>query len=230
MFAVKKFAPLLALLALSCGKHNLDNSDYLSSVTFFNSSSYSVTIHNESFSGPVLVDKLASGMSYSTTLNPSDNHGIGSVFSVEYWILVANYAECSCGDVWVSGIDPNVQIQRNIEAGNNDPITIPQPKSLELNEVFLKIRNTSDNSFELNLLGATFRQAGNGELTVPSGKVGIYKFESRSGETDIKGYTITQVLKPAYPFPEFTAKNGYIYNFKFDGNSIEIIGEQKIIK
>jgi len=223
MFAIKKFVPLLALLALSCGKHSYDNPLY-SSVTFFNNSSYYVSIHSTSFSGPVLIDKMASGMKYSTTLNPSDNYGTGSVFSVEYWILVANYAECSCGDVWINAIDPNVQISRNMEAGESYVIQIPQPKNLELREFFLKILNTSDKPFELNYLSKFFGQAGNGEYPVPSGKFGVYKME----EKEIKGYTITQVFEK-YSFPEFTAKSGYIYNFEFDGKEVKTKGEQNII-
>jgi len=224
MFAIKKFAPLLALLSLSCGKHNFDS--YLSSsVTFFNNSSYYVSIHEESFSGPVLIDKLASGMEYSTTLNPSNNYGVGSMFSIEYWHLVASDAEFASGDVWTSGIDPNMQISQNIEAGRDYIIKIPQPKNLELKEAFLKILNTSNNYFELNRLGTFYRQAGNGEVSVPSGKVGIYR---KDGETEIEGYTITQGSKK-YPFPDFTAKNGYIYAFEFNGNSVEKTGEQKII-
>jgi len=224
MFATKKFAPLLALLALSCGKHSVDSSAY-SSVTFFNNSSYSVSIHSESFSGPILIDKLASGRYFSTTLNPSNNYGVGSVFSIEYWYLVASDAEFACGDVWAGGIDPDMQISQNMEVGKEYTIQIPQPKSLELKEAFLKILNTSGEHFELNYLGTFYRQAGNGELPVPSGKIGFYKM---NGETEIKGYTITQVSEK-YPFPEFTAKSGYIYAFEFNGNSVEKTGEQKII-
>jgi len=224
MFAIKKFALLLALLTLSCGKHDFDN-PFSSSVTFFNNSSYYVSIHAESFSGPVLIDKLASGMKHSTTLNPSNNYGVGSVFSIEYWYLVASDAEFDCGDVWTNGIDPNMQISQNIEAGKNYTILIPQPKELELKEFFFKILNASNKPFELNHLGTFYRQAGNGEFPVPSGKVGFYRM---NGETEIKGYTITQVYKE-YPFPEFTTKNGYIYAFEFNGNSVKQTGEQKII-
>jgi len=224
MFAVKKFAPLLALLVLSCGKHNYDNSVY-SSVTFLNNSSYYVSIHSTSFSGPILIDKLAAGNSYSTTLSPSNNHGLGSMFSIEYWHLVASDAEFACGDVWTGGIDPNVQISQNMEAGEEYVIKIPQPKKLELNEAFFKITNTSGEHFELNRLSTYFKQAGNGEVSVPSGKVGIYR---NRGETEIESYTITQGFNK-YPFPEFIAKSGYIYNFEFDGNSVKTKEEQKII-
>jgi len=224
MFATKKFVPLLALLALSCGNHSFDDFPY-SSVTFFNSSSYYVSIHSTSFSGPVLTDKLASGMSYSTQFNPSDNYGIGSMFSIEYWYLVANYDECSCGDVWTGGIDPDVQISQNIETGENYVIQIPQPKNLGLKGAFFKILNTSSNYFELNYLSNTQRQAGKGGTSVPSGKVGVFKMD---GDTKIKGYTITQVFDE-YPFPEFTTENGYIYNFEFDGDSVKTKEKQDMI-
>jgi len=214
---------ILCLLSLSCGKHDFDNSVY-SSVTFFNNSSYNVSIHAESFSGPVLIDKLESGKSFSAKFSPSHNYGSGSVFSVEYWHLVASDAEFSCGDVWTGGIDPEMQISQNIEAGKDYTIQIPQPKKLELWEFFLKILNSSNKDFKLNYLGTTYRQAGNGELSVPSGKVGIYKMDSRDGYAEI---TITQ--SEQYPFPEFTAKNGYIYDFEFNGNSVKQTGEQKII-
>ena len=223
MFATKKFAPLLALLALSCGKQDSDNSAS-SSVTFFNNSSYSVSIYEDSFSGPLLIDKLAPGMSYSTTLSPSYNYGSGSVFSVEYWYLVANHFECSCGDVWAGSIDINAQIFHNMEVDKEYVIQIPQPEELKLKAAFLKISNTSDKHFELNHLGTHFRQAGNGELPVPSGKVGVYKIV----EEEIKDYTIAQVSE-RYPFPEVIAKNGYIYNFEFDGNSVKIKEEQEMI-
>jgi len=224
MFATKKFAPLLALLALSCGKHDFDNSLY-SSVTFFNGSSYYVSIHSSFFSGPVLIDKLASGMSYSTTLNPSDNYGSGSVFSMEYWYLVANYDECSCGDVWTGGIDKNLQISQNIEAGKDYVIEIPNPENLELKEAFFKILNTSGKPFGLKIGGVLFSQAGNGGFSVPHGKFGIYRI---NGKTEIEGYNITQVFEQ-YPFPEFTAEPGYIYNFEFDGNLVKTKEKQNMI-
>jgi len=225
MFATKKFVPLLALLALSCGEHSFDNSGYLSSVTFFNNSPYHISIYSTSFSGPILVDKLTPGKSYNTTLSPSSNYGVGSVFSIEYWYLVANYGECSCGDVWTSSIDPDTQILRNIESGKNYVIEIPEPtEKFEFKEAFFKILNISDKPFKLRYLKNTsLRQAGNGELNVPKGKVGVYKID---GEKEIKGYSIIQDNES--PLPEFTTKNNYIYDFEFDGDTVKIIGEQKI--
>jgi len=227
MFAIKKFVPLLTLLVFSCGKNEqaINHSNY-SSVIFFNNSSYYISIHSTSFSGPLLVDKLESGKSYSTMLNPSDNYGAGSVFSIEYWYLVANDVECSCGDVWIGGIDPDMQISQNMVAGGEYPIQIQQPKSLELNDkvAFFKILNTSGEHIELHHLNDYLKQI-DGVVPVPSGKIGIYKM---NGETEIERYAITQISNE-YPLPEFTAKSGYIYDFEFNGNSVKSIGEgQKI--
>jgi len=223
MVAVKKIAgALFALLLVSCGKHgDLYSDSNLGTVTFFNESSYSVSVYQTSFSGPVLIDKLATGNTYSATVSPSDNYGVGSVFSIRYWYLVEH-------DVWTGGIDPDAQITQNIEAGKSYVIQIPQPSKLELTEAFFKILNTSGMPIEFNRLGVHYRQAGNGELSVPSGQSGIYKINSSELGVEIKDHTIFQVIDQYYNVPEFTAKNGYIYNFEFNGSSVIPKGEQKI--
>jgi hypothetical protein len=194
-----------ALLGIFCGKHVFDDPSW--NITLYNESSYSVSVYHNSFSGALLADMLASGDSHSVTVSPSDNHGNGSIFSIVYWFWIGE-------NVWISGIDPNGQIQRNIEAGKSYDIQIPNSPNIEWAESFVKIQNASDMPFELNYLGSFYKQAGNGETTVASGEIGIYKV---SGE--INGYTITQVFKE-YSFPNFTAKKGRIYNFIFDGNSV----------
>jgi hypothetical protein len=223
-------ASLFFFFFLLLGKHGFDQNPNLLQVTFYNSSSFIVSIHHSSFSGPVLVDKLASGKSFSTAVSPSGNYGIGSVFSVEYWFMVANGAEVSGGDVWTGGIvDPNAQIIQNLETGKNYPIRIPQPENWESAEAFVKIANKSDKPIEFNHLGVFYRQ-GNLEPAVPSGKVGIYKVNKiNPGEDsiEIKNCTITQVFE-TYPFPEFTAVDGYIYSFEFDGKEVKRTGEDKI--
>jgi len=216
---------LLALLAISCGKHELEGVNLQGEVVFYNESSYNVSVHESAFSGPILVEKLAPGNSFSTMLSPSDNYGIGTVFSIVYWYLVASGAELACGDVWTSGIDPNRQIVRNIIGGESYIIQIPPPSKLELQGSFIKILNTSNMPFEFNYLGSYFRQAGNGELDVPSGKVGVYKVNDN---TEIKGYTITVLFEPPYPFPDLIAQNGYVYNYEFDGNTVTKKEEQKL--
>jgi len=230
MFAIKKFVPLFALLFLSCGKHGIeDDSLQKGNITFYNESSYNVSVHELSFSGRPLVEKLAPGSSFSVTLSPSDNYGSGTVFSIVYWYLVASGTELACGDVWTNGIDPDMQITQNIISGKNYIIQIPKPSKLELRSSYIKILNASNMPFEFNYLGNFFRQADNIEISVPSGKLGVYKIsDNYSKETEIKGYTITQVSKH-YPFPELIAKNGYIYNYEFDGNSVTKKGEQNLI-
>jgi hypothetical protein len=194
-----------ALLGIFCGRHVFD--DPSGNVTLYNESSYSISVYHNSFEGATLVNMLASGDSYSTVISPSDNYGSGSVFSVRYWFWIGE-------DVWTSGIDPNGQIQRNIEAGKSYDIQIPNVSNIEWAESFVKIQNSSNMPLEFNYLSMFYKQAGNGETTVPSGKIGIYKI---SGE--IKGHTITQVFEE-YPFPDFVAEKGRIYNFIFDGKSI----------
>jgi len=222
MFATKKFVPLLALLALSCGKHDIeDDSLQKGKVTFYNESSYNVSVHESFFGGYSLVEKLAPGKAFSVMLNPSNNYNVGTVFSIVYWYLVASGTEFACSDVWTSGIDPDKQITQNIIGGEDYVIYISPPLKLELRGSFIKILNTSNMPFEFNYLGTVFKQADNMELTVPSGKAGIYKVsDNYSGVIEIKGYTITQGSEK-YPFPELTAKNGYMYNYKFNGNSVE---------
>jgi hypothetical protein len=222
--------PLLALQFFSCGKHDFEGDNFQKGkVTFYNESSYNVSIHESSFSGYPLVEKLAPGNSFSVELNPSNNYGSGTVFSIKYWYLVANGTELSCGDVWTGGIDPNMQISQNIISGKSYVIQISSPSKLELREAFIKIINMSNNSIEFNYLGNFFKQAGcNGELPVPSGKTGTYRVSESFGEVEIKGYTITQGFEQ-YSFPDLVAKNGYVYNYEFNGNSIIKKGEQNLI-
>ena len=229
---VAKFAgALFALLLVSCGQHSdLDLDSYSGTVTFFNNSSYYVSVYQTSFSGPLLVDKLATGDTYSQKFPSSDNYGVGSVFSIRYWHWVASDAgDFWASGVWIGGIDPNAQITQNIEAGKSYVIQIPQPSSkLELAEAFVKILNSSGMPIEFNRLGVHYKQVGNGELEVPSGRSGIYKIDSSESGIEIIGYTVFQQIDQYYPVREFTAKNGYIYNFEFDGSSVIPKGELRI--
>jgi len=230
MFAVKKIALLFALLVISCGKHELEDTNPQAEVTFFNESSYDVSVHLSAFSGPVLIEKLTIGDYFSTMLSPSNNYGNGSVFSIVYWVLVANGTELACNDVWTSGIDPNMQIIQNLVGGESYVIQIPKPKNLELNGSFIKILNSSNQPFEFNYLAMTKRQADNIEIAVPSGKVGVYKVNDNyysNKPTEIIGHTIKVVFE-TYPFPDLIAQNGYVYSYEFDGKTVTKKGEQKL--
>jgi hypothetical protein len=151
---------------------------------------------------------LASGDSYSTVVEPSNNYGSGSVFSGRYWFWIGE-------NVCTSGIDPNGQIQHNIEAGKSYDIQIPNVSNIEWSESFVKIQNASNNDIGgFCHIGMCYPQAGGG-YSVKAGEIGIYKI---SGE--INGYKIERGSDEEYPFPNFTAKKGRIYNFIFDGKSV----------
>lgn len=237
MHSTKKLCFFLAMLFLfSCGKHSpLQNAeDDLAVVSFFNASSYSVSIYQQSFSGFSLVEKLTPGNLESFRLRPSDNYNVGSVFSIKYWYLVASGIEFPGGDVWAGAIDPNMQIVQNIKNNESYVIQIPQPINLEFEEAYLKILNNSNMPIELSRLGIIFRQAGSeGSLSVPSGQIGIYKIDMNTQSLqengfEIKDYSLEQGFDK-YPFIDFTAKSGFVYNFEFDGKEVKLTKEQDLI-
>jgi len=205
------------LLLVSCGKHILEapNSELMAHVTFCNDSSYLITIHKDHFDGTILAEKLIPAECFSTEVSPSNNNGAGTVFSVEYWHVIEN-------DIWVGGVDPYRQITENIEAGVSSTISIPQPKSLNLKESFIKIVNVSDMDLELNCLNSTFYQV-NKTLSVSSSKSGLYSINNLKNtvcfdDGEVKNLTVKQ--GKSFLLPEFTMTNGYIYNFKFDGYEV----------
>jgi hypothetical protein len=207
---------LLAVLAISCGKHIPDdNSSW--NVTFHNMSKYSVSVYqNSPSSGAILVDKLASGDSYSLMV-PTDDYGFGSVFSIKYWFEVDD-------NVWATGLDRGTPLQYYIEAGKKHDIQIPNSSNIEWEDAFIKIRNTSSNSIEFCQRSNCWSQA-NGEFPVPPrGNPGVYRV---SGKIEGRAVKYTDLVD-SYPLPDFIAENGYIYNFTFDGNSVEEGRRQKI--
>ena len=238
LHSIKRHCFFLAMffLVFSCGEHSplQYEKDYLADVSFFNASSYSVSIYQQSFSGISLVEKLVPGNSASFKLRPSDNYNIGSVFSIKYWYLVASGIEFPGGDVWAGAIDPNMQIAQNIESDESYVIQVPQPENLEFEEAYLKILNNSSMPIELSRLGTTFRQAGNtGSLSVPSGQTGIYKIDMNTKSLkengfEIKDYTLEQGFDK-FPFIDFTAKAGFVYSFEFDGKEVKLTKEQDLV-
>jgi hypothetical protein len=158
----------------------------------------------------------------------SDNYGIGSTFPVEYRYKVVDDPNLASGEVWAFGIDPNVQINVVIEENRSYTIQIPQPSNLEFPMAFAKILNSSAMQFELRYLGSAFKQAGNGNLPVPMGQTGVYQLSSTAEGNTISGYTVYSTFNSA-EVPEFTAKNGYIYNFTYNGTTVQKTSEQKIV-
>jgi hypothetical protein len=209
------------------GGNTNENPPATGKITFFNESSYHAIVHQDAFSGPVLLE-LGPGQSKNTTVRASDNYGVGSTFPIEYRYRVVDGTDLASGEVWANGIDPNVQVNHVIEENRSYTVQIPQPKNLEFRSAFVKILNTSDMQFELRYLGTAFTQTGNGNLPVPPGKTGVYEFSSTAEGKPVSGYTVHTALQ-SVTVPDFTAKNSYIYNFTYNGVAVTKTGEQKIV-
>jgi len=216
---------LLAVLGIFFSCENPDNTNDSGSgiktgrVTFVNHTSYSVVVHQDYFNGPVLLE-LSSGQDKRVDVRTSDNHGIGSTFSIEYLYRIPDAFDSDSGEVTASGIDPNVQINRVIEADKSYTIQIPQPANLEFRSAFIKILNTSNLPCELRYLSTVFKQTGNNNIPVAPDKTGVYKLDGiPSGGKLYQNYQVASTFEST-PVPEFTAMNGFIYSFTYDGNSV----------
>ena len=197
-------------------------------VTFFNESSYKVVVHQDAFSGPVLLE-LSSGQTKTVDVRTSDNYGVGSTFSIEYLYPINDAFDSESGEVIASGIDPNVQINFVVKEKNPDTKQIPQPKNLEFRSAFIKILNTSNLQFELKYLGTVFKQTGNGNISVAPGKTGIYKLDDiPTGGKLYQNYTVASTFENT-TIPDFTAQNGTIYSFTYNGTSVTQTGTQTIV-
>jgi hypothetical protein len=202
-------------------------------VTFFNESSYKVVIHQDFFSGPVLLD-LSAGGSQRVDVRTSDNYGIGSTFSIEYLYKINDAFDTESGEVIASGIDPNVQINFVIEENKSYTKQIPQPANLEFRNAFIKIINSHNLPFEFRYLGSVFKQTGNGNISVAPYKTGVYKLPlSTEGSIPMEGkvyqnYEVNSTFAST-TIPDFTVKNGFIYSFTYNGSSVAKTGEQTII-
>ncbi|MDR2716573.1 MAG: hypothetical protein LBB89_00710 [Treponema sp.] len=202
-------------------------------VTFFNESSYKIVVHQDAFSGPVLLE-LSAGESKRADVRISDNYGIGSTFSIEYLYRINDAFDTESGEVITSGIDPNVQINFVVEENKSYTKQIPQPANLEFRNAFIKILNSSSLQCELKHLGTVFKQTGNGNLSVAPGKTGVYKLPlGTEGGIPAEGrlYQNYQAVSTfeSTTIPDFTAKNGFIYSFTYNGSSVIKTGEQTII-
>jgi len=216
----------------SCIEEDNDNNSNIEvktgKVTFFNESSYKVIVHQDAFTGPVLVE-LSAGQSKTIDVRTSDNHGIGTMFSIEYLYRITDGFDAESGDVIASGIDPNMQINRNIEENKSITIQIPQPQALEFRSAFVKILNAHNMPCEFRYMGNVFFQTGNGNIPIPPGKTGVYKLEGIP--TEGKLYQNYQVFSNfiGTVILDFTAMNGVIYNFTYNGSSVILTGKQTIV-
>ena len=230
------FFLFLASVCISCGDDTTTDDDTddtgiitrTGRVTFFNESSYRVRVHRDTFAGPVLLE-LASGSSQQVDVRISDNLGFGTTFSIIYLYRIDDAFDADSGDIIADGIDYNVQINRTIEENRSITVQIPQPTDLEFRSAFIRILNAHTLPFELRHLNTVFRQAGNNQLSVPPGGTGIYKLEGIPDDGRLyQNYEVVSTFAPT-TIPEFTARNGYIYNFTYNGTSVTLTGSQTIV-
>jgi hypothetical protein len=232
------FLTFLLLLYFSCAAGTDDNNSEggnngnpvavkTGKVTFFNESSYSVRVLQDSFGGAELL-VLNPGQTKTADVRTSDNNGVGSTFAIKYKYRIMDGTELASGQVEAEGLDPNVQLNIVIDENKSYTLQIPQPKNLEFPMAFIKILNASASQFELHHLGAAFKQAGNKNIPVPAGKTGVYQLDSSAEGTLYSGYTIHNVFQ-SVAMPDFTVKNNYIYDFTYDGSGVVKGREQKII-
>jgi len=161
---------LFVLFFIACSEDNKNSDNIIivktGRVTFFNESSYKVIVHQDAFSGLVLIE-LNDGQSRTIDVRTSDNSGIGTMFSIEFLYRITDGFDMESGDVIASGIDPNVQINRNIEENKSITIQIPQPTKLEFKSAFIKILNSHNMPCEFRYMGNVFYQTGNGNIPIP---------------------------------------------------------------
>ena len=235
------FVFILVCLFISCGNET-DNTNEgneveklkTGKVTFFNESSYTVKVHRDSFSGTVIT-QLSAGQTKTENVVISDSHGLGTTFSIEYLYKVTDGFDAESGEIFASGLDFNVQINRAIEENKSITIQIPQPGALEFRTAFMKILNSHNLPMELRYYGQSLKQAGNGLYPIASGKTGVYTLSELAmggipagGEFEFTGFNIGSGMS-TITVPAFNAQNGVIYNFTFNGSSVVKTGEQTII-
>ncbi|MDR1325075.1 MAG: pentapeptide repeat-containing protein [Treponema sp.] len=197
-------------------------------VTFFNESSYQVVVHQDAFSGPVLLE-LTAGQSKTLDVRVSDNYGVGSTFSIEYLHRISDAFDTESGELIASGIDPNVQINFVVEEQKSYTKQIPQPQNLTFQQAFLKILNTASLQCELRYLGTVFKQSGNSNIPIAPGKTGVYKLEGVPDAGKLmQNYELVSTFESA-AIPDFTVKKGFIYSFTYNGSSVVPTGEQTIV-
>jgi len=231
---LKFFFLILLTIILSACSTDTDKNDEntvvvkTGKVTFFNESSYKVVVHQDAFSGPALLE-LTAGQSKKVDVRVSDNYGIGSTFSIEYLYRITDGFDSESGEVIASGIDPNVQINFVVEENQSYTKQIPQPANLEFRSAFIKILNAGNLQFELRYLSTVFKQTGNNNVPVAPGKTGVYKLDGiPTGGKLYQNYEVVSTFAST-TIPDFTAENGHIYSFTYNGSAVAKTGEQTII-
>ena len=212
---------IFALVFFACDNGNNDDpAAKTAKVTFHNESSYRIAVHGSNYNGPVLVE-LPAGTSKQVDVPVSINQSTEMVFAVKYLYQINSLFD---GDpIYASGIDPNVQINRVIEADKSYNISIPQPANLEFIEAYLKILNTSTDQTVQLRLGFSIAISILGYQNIGSGKTGIYEIVDIPDSGKLcQNYKISAMSGMInITIPDFTANRGYIYNFTFDSTEVK---------
>lgn len=219
---------IILLMFLSCeNKPNDDpetihdsNDNNFAEITFVNETQFYVNVHKDFFSGPVIL-ALSPSKSDTVEVPPSDNYGIGSTFSITYEFNIADEDDTYSGKVLAeSNYVPDAQISFYVEKNKTYTKQIPIPEGITFNGAYVRIKNNTGSHFELSQLGRTFKQAGNNEISVPTGKTGIYSF-TENDIPDLKFNNMRlQSVFQEFNITSFQMQKGYIYDLFFtDGDS-----------
>ena len=197
-------------------------------VIFFNESSYRVNVRRDTFSGPIVVE-LSSGEIRTVDVRISD-HAFGTTFAIEYLFPVTDGFDVDSGEIFAVGIDMNVQINRVVEENMPITIQIPQPTALEFRTAFIRILNAHSLPVDFRYFGSIQMQAGTGNIPIAPGRTGVFKLDQiPAGERNtFQGFNVVSTFDST-PVPAFTAQNGVIYSFTFNGSMVIKTGEQTII-
>jgi len=224
---------------ISCDNNDNNNNEQNNEiqtvmVTFHNTSSYKVIVHRDSFYGPVVTEVDTISRTSSVPIRVNNNNL--TVFSMYYIIYPTNDDfNNEYNDVYSSCYDPNMQIAATIKAGQPITIPIPQPSNLVCKSAFVRIINTHNASVRLRYAGSNINQANNILLIAP-GQQGLYKFDNIPVTGGLcQNYNIATIFD-SFSFSDFVSsngqyltKNGYIYYFTFDGNSIIKTGDRALV-
>jgi len=191
-------------------------------VYFSNMSSYRVSVRLNSFSG-LTVTELDTGQSRTVDVRVSD-HALGTTFAVVFMRHLTDGIDPAIGQIFAYAEDMGVQPNHVIEESRLVTVQIPQPQNLEFRSSFISIQNLHNLPFELRHIMGSLPQAGNGLFPVPPGGTGIYRLDPilPGGVRRFEGLNV-RVSVTETPVPAFTAENGYMYIFEFDGSSVQFI-------
>ena len=200
-------------------------------VTFFNNSSYIVNIrHGGGVSGHILL-QLNSGASRTIDVRANTNHS-STTFGIEFLWLINRDINFGSEQVYAIGEDFYVQPNIVVQEGRLHTVQIPQPTNLVFRNAFMKIINAHNLPMELRNFAGSVPQAGNNNIPVSPGRVGVYQLGGIPVDgMSLEGHSVGTVgFAPGSgtPIPQIIVRNGVIYSFLFDGSSLIKTGEQSI--